>query len=97
MYKFFISGFAAASLAVAVPAHSSEVAVHVNHADLDLSRAKDVAKLRKRVRSAVKNACSTGMTSVSYVSIQTCIGEAMAEADLQIREKRMTAVAMADG
>ncbi len=52
-----VAALAASLLAVTAPATAAEVRHRAGYADLDLSRAADVAKLDRRIRAAVAEAC----------------------------------------
>lgn len=52
-----VAALAASLLAVTAPATAAEVRHRAGYADLDLSRAADVAKLDRRIRAAVADAC----------------------------------------
>ena len=89
-----IALFAAAAgitLSLAAPATAStrsiERTVHVDTSDLDLSQAKDRAKLERRVDIAARSVCGFGQTSVRSIdqaAARACYDEAKAKAQLRI-------------
>lgn len=91
MNKLIVSSIAAACLFGTATANAEEVKVRVSHADLDLTRSGDVAKLRTRMRIAIHNACSQWPGNYSWTSASACFTEAMADADAQIRALRAPA------
>ncbi|MEZ5734290.1 MAG: UrcA family protein [Novosphingobium sp.] len=96
MKKLIISGFAAACLLTgATAAHAEKETIHVTYSDLDLTRKSDIDALYKRVRAAVKTACETPRSVLTYAVDGLCVKEAMAEAKAQIQEHRTLALAMA--
>ena len=94
MNKYFLIGFAALCAAAAAPANAETVQVRINFADLDLSSNADVAKLRKRVRLALKKACAAPLSMANSPAIDTCVTDALAQADTQIARHRGLALAM---
>ena|SRR6185503_2549056 len=85
MNKLIVSSIAAACLFGTATVKAEEVEVRVSHSDLDLTRSGDVAKLRTRMRIAIRNACAQGPGDYSWIS--ACYTQAMADANAQIRAR----------
>jgi UrcA family protein len=70
----------------------------VSYADLDLSRPADVARLRRRIASALENVCGSYATSQSWDEheIARCRAAARPRADAQLARLTSRAVRVAE-
>ncbi|HEV7232914.1 MAG TPA: UrcA family protein [Sphingorhabdus sp.] len=73
---------AAATLAIATPASADWKTKEVGHEDLDLSTAAGQARLKTRVKSAVKQVCGAprAITLQERIDQKNCEADAMARA-----------------
>lgn len=88
MKKLIVSSVAAACFFGTVSVEAKEVEVRVSHADLDLSNGRDLTRLRKRVRSAILDACAPSAGEHTLFGNKSCFTNAMADAELQISSLR---------
>lgn len=93
----FTALFATAIAATPAAAYGPPASQAVSHADLDLKRPADVARLRHRIAGALENVCGSYATSESWQEreIARCRTRALAQADAQIARLMVRTVQVA--
>jgi UrcA family protein len=95
MKRFVTLGAMAAMLAAAtapIAAHAaSKAPVAVKVDDLDLTNAKDKAKLERRIATAARTMCGDGMATGSRIAkrgaLDTCVADFRAEFDAKLNAR----------
>ena len=103
--KTIILAAALAAGCLSAPAFAQQTTISVGYADLDLSRAADVAKLDRRLQAAVNTACGPtsaadleGSNAASRCRAQTAQAVSLQRTRaLAAASRRGTAVAAASG
>jgi len=91
---------AVALVAASVPAIAEprQVEISVNHADLDLSDAKAVAELKRRVTKAAASACTVknGLSAAPAITDRGCVSDLVQAAQVVIDQRRTRVLASAE-